>query len=194
VGGPTNLCEVVGGTCIAVTPGACAGGAWGDAAEYGCAGEGVGCCVPADTACSPTKDTCAPNEWCAYADHKCGQGEPLGICRPGPEGCEEPVIEVCGCDGNVYQYDCYAHSARVDVSALGNCATPPGDFACGSTRFCTPGEYCIAGQLAPEGGCPAIPAACASTPTCDCIVAQISAACPVTCSGDAATGMTVTCE
>jgi hypothetical protein len=50
-------CESAGGTCDALTPDSCSGGAIGDATEYSCGGGlGVECCLPAETS-SCTKDS-----------------------------------------------------------------------------------------------------------------------------------------
>jgi hypothetical protein len=40
-------CVAGGGTCVALTPGACPTGTWGDATKCSCGGGlGVGCCLP----------------------------------------------------------------------------------------------------------------------------------------------------
>lgn len=72
-------CDSAGGSCIALSPGSCAGGSVGDATEYSCGGGlGVECCLPAQTAsCSADSDctglvpqfcrTCADgSEACAH--------------------------------------------------------------------------------------------------------------------------------
>jgi hypothetical protein len=191
-----DTCTPAGGTCVPIVPDGCMNGTWGDASMYSCGqGVGTGCCLPPSggKVCSPSMDTCGTNEWCAYADNKCGQGEPTGVCKSGPLGCEDLVAQVCGCDGMVYQYDCVAHEFHADVSVLGNCAAPAGDFPCGPAGFCPLDMYCARTGTAPDHfTCQNLPAACAAAPSCACLEQQ--SPCMVTgCSGDAASGIVLQC-
>ena len=117
---------------------------------------------------------CAPGYACDYAGNNCGVDDSLGACIPRPAGCPGPAQWVCGCDGNVYDGECEANSAGVDVSLLGGCTAPLDTFPCGF-RFCAANtQYCrlqisdVAG-FPDEYECIDVPAACGATPDCACL-------------------------
>ncbi|WP_394826450.1 hypothetical protein [Pendulispora albinea] len=116
--------------------------------------------------CSRTQ-SCYFDEYCDYADGKCGNGAD-GICKPRPETCTEAAAPQCGCDGKRYTMTCEAHRAGIDDSPD---ACPPDSqpyFACGTTKCLVGQEYClVTGLLAakdfacrPFNGCSAANCSC----------------------------------
>ena len=120
-------------------------------------------------------------------------------CSSGDVACQPP--NPC-CTG--YEWAC--QSGAWQKLGLGcSCQTSP-PFACGTTT-CSAGFYCEVhppGIAPPDGGtpadaytCAAVPASCASTPTCACIDAAPSQpdSCGVgaTCTEDASGNVTVVC-
>jgi hypothetical protein len=98
-------CDLAGGSCVALYPGACADGVVGDANDYSCGGGlGVMCCLPkpAENACVAAGGSCvglAPGN-CADGvvgdanDYSCGGGLGVMCCLPKPAGSAEG--EMCG--------------------------------------------------------------------------------------------------
>jgi hypothetical protein len=79
-----------------------------------------------------------------------------------------------------------------------------GPFGCGPTLTCTAAQFCTdqpPGVNVPDGNvgpdafwCSAIPSACAASPTCTCIKAQVVGSCSVyKCDDDGAGHVTVHC-
>lgn len=65
---------------------------------------------------------CAADEYCDYEPADlCGAADALGICRARPNGCDDFVQEVCGCDGMTYSNECEANSAGQGISAENPC-------------------------------------------------------------------------
>jgi len=136
-----------------------------------------------DSYCDWTANTCGAQRWDEVA------------CTPQPGECElgRPV---CGCDGNVYDGECLAADAGVDVSQEGGCMPPDGTFACG-WYFCELGTtYCqhSASDVlpSPDGwSCPMVPRDCVGMPTCDCLANEPCAdfGCEETPDG----GLVITC-
>jgi hypothetical protein len=123
---------------------------------------------------------CPATHYCDYPDDLCGAADGTGTCQPRPLGCPDPIaMEVCGCDGTVYSIDCDARLAGFDVSALGGCAAPAGQFGCGS-RFCAKDTQYCRRILSDVYGypdtfmCLDVPAACPAPAdrTCMCFSAQ----------------------
>jgi hypothetical protein len=116
-----------------------------------------------------------------------------GTCEPRPQGCDTVFDPVCACDGTVYDNDCIAAAAGVDVSTLGNCTPPPGDFSCGS-RFCTLGaQYCY--HLIDDTGMPDT-WTCMPMPPCmttDCACVNAAPPCAGTCADGTDGSVTLTC-
>ncbi len=65
-------------------------------------------------------DTCADDAWCDY-DGPCRAPDAQGICRPRPDGCDDVLLPVCGCDDQTYPNRCEAERAGVDVQREGEC-------------------------------------------------------------------------
>jgi hypothetical protein len=196
-GSPVS-CGSAGGACIGIYPGACQN--WGDANAYSCGGGvGTGCCLDSandggspDAASdgsgardggSPGNDGGSPS--CASNGGQCVFPAP-GAC---PSGTFDDTLS-CGSPSNM------------------SCCLPAhdggGPFVCG-TLNCTGGTFCLdqaPGILPPDGGaggdtytCSPVPAACASAPTCSCIVPQLGSNCVApACTADAAGSVTVRCQ
>jgi len=139
--------------------------------------------------------SCAATEYCDYADNGCGIGDRTGTCKPRPDKC--PLIlarPTCACDGQIYQGDCIAYRAGVDLNAHGTCDLPQGSFACGYVQCTLANSYC---ERLPQASaadaytCIGLPAACTAQPaTCMCLAGET---CGKTCAGNATVGLTLTC-
>jgi hypothetical protein len=117
---------------------------------------------------------CGPTEYCEYGTNRCGTDGAIGVCTPRPFGCPDFYYPTCGCDGTIYGNDCDAAAAGVDVSNLGNCEPPKGQWACGE-HFCNRGaDYCQRavsdiGGWPDSYGCYPLPTSCPDPATCDCL-------------------------
>jgi hypothetical protein len=167
---------------------ACGGGKGGGLPPTDATGSGITCGGFAGTACPA-------NEFCDFGRNTCGAADETGTCRARPAGCGRISEPSCGCDGVIYGNPCEANAAGVDVSDLGGCDVPAGQFACGhlfcqlDTQFCQRFGNDIGGE--PDGfACTELPAACGSTPSCACLA---GVACGENCEGAASTGFEVTC-
>lgn len=70
---------------------------------------------PSDTgaACTPSGLYCGANEMCSRGGRCDGPGECVAI----PTTCDgEPLEEVCGCDGQLYESLCAARLESIDTS------------------------------------------------------------------------------
>ena len=80
----------------------------------GCIGQDAG---RIDTACRSNED-CAPTELCATG--LCENG--VGVCQERPVTCDDSVVdEVCGCNGQTYQNDCFASLNGIRLARNGPC-------------------------------------------------------------------------
>jgi hypothetical protein len=118
------------------------------------------------------------DERCDFPTDNCGHVDQSGVCVPRPEGCDDVYSPRCACDGTVYENDCAAYAAGVDISNDGGCAAPEGMTPCGP-RFCAANvEYCHretsdVGGIPSGYSCLAVPPACDGTgPTCACLAAE----------------------
>jgi len=144
---------------------------------------------------------CSATEYCDYADDGCGIGDQTGTCKPRPDVCPVNLGAVqtivatptCACDGMTYGNSCDAARAGFDVNAHGTCTVSAGHFACGDTQCTVATQYCRDQPHAsgPDTfSCAPLPAACSTTPGCDCLQ---SLPCGNRCAGTAAAGLTLSC-
>jgi hypothetical protein len=139
---------------------------------------------------------CASTNVCIWMDKSCGGADQTGTCQARPGGCGQVVDPVCGCNGQVYDNECLANAAGVDVAVFNSCTPPAGTFSCGY-HFCQLStSYCenVVGGVAGNPGqhtCTPYPAGCGSTPSCACLSGQM---CGGMCSGSADAGLSVTCQ
>jgi hypothetical protein len=135
---------------------------------------------------------CKPTEYCDYADNSCGIADAPGICKRRPDAC--PLVDrpVCGCDGQIHSSDCIAFSDGFDLSANGGCSLPATSFACGYAVCELSTQYCRRDVKATDDAdvyqCVNLPQACTS---CPCLRSE---PCGESCTGDARTGLTLTCQ
>ena len=153
----------------------------------------TGICTPTNTSCTPQKP-CAADEWCDYNDNLCGAGEP-GSCKKRPQGCDLMYAPICACDGSVAGNECAAQSGGSDVNGKGGCKPPQAMFACGQI-FCSVAQQYCERATSDVGGwpdsysCKTLPAACATAPSCGCLMNE---PCGTLCEGDSMGNLTVTC-
>jgi hypothetical protein len=112
--------------------------------------------VASDGECEGTcldSEDCEPTETCVKAT---GQCDAVGQCEATP-GCITPMPgdEVCGCDGNDYDSECFAHEARVSVAHEGSCEVescddPEGD-CCFEDEHCDLEQRCVGAICSPRG-------------------------------------------
>ena len=138
---------------------------------------------------------CAANEYCDFADNRCGIADGPGTCKRRPDVCPAVVGRpVCGCDGKVHTSDCILYSDGFDLNA-GGCDVPPGSFACGYAVCNLATQYCQRDTKSPEAdvySCVTLPQGCPTgAPTCECLRSE---PCGVSCSGDERVGLTLTCQ
>lgn len=136
---------------------------------------------------------CANDEYCDFANNTCGIADESGTCRKRPDACPAIVGQpVCGCDGKVHSGACETYMDGLDINANG-CTVPKEDFACGYAVCDLDTQYCLhdAKNADAPYRCVALPAACATSEACSCLAAE---PCGNACTGDAATGLRLTCS
>lgn len=149
---------------------------------------------------------CGPDEYCESPYYWCPDKLPISGVETFPY-CESRTVEcnadlpVCGCDGQVYESECAAHAAGIDMGAGESAGaicdlslTPEGRFPCGPW-YCDPtNSYCFEG-LGDTGdrdhACTAIPAECNGVPACSCLPQPGESTCSEV-QGNGVTGFMVT--
>ena len=115
----------------------------------GAAAAGVRVDFEGECPCSDNDD-CLEGKFC---DHGTACAGDLGTCMNRPTMCAEEFDPVCGCDGQPYDTACFAHAARVQVSAEGVCD-------CDSNEDCEATEFCNALTCDGPGHCEIKPDLC----------------------------------
>jgi hypothetical protein len=120
---------------------------------------------------------CDKGSWCDYPRNDCGGADDMGVCPARPASCPRLFQPVCACDGAVYDNECLAQQAGLDVDDQGACKPPANMFACGALFCALADEYCrrtisdVAG-FPDDWACLALPAACGAAPTCACLTRE----------------------
>lgn len=64
---------------------------------------------------------CAAGEFCNHPGQSC---DGRGKCETRPEVCPFVFDPACGCDGEIYQNQCFAFLNGVDTTAMARCSNP----------------------------------------------------------------------
>ena len=148
------------------------------AALFAIAVVSVSGCHPRERACREGS-ACAAGEYCAFTPALCGKGKKPGVCRKAASSCLPVEAPVCGCDRQIYDNECEAQRAGVDLDVQGGCRQPPPHnfIHCGA-HFCDARQsYCEivlsdVFELPTDYTCKPLPAACVSVDgvarECDC--------------------------
>ncbi len=120
----------------------------------------------APRACGASGSTCTASEYCAFEPRLCGKGKRPGTCRPRPAGCRGPYAPVCACDKKIYNSECDALAAGVDLDVTGGCREQVADWIPCGPKLCDARKtYCEivlsdVFDLPTDYTCKALPPAC----------------------------------
>ncbi|HEY6722891.1 MAG TPA: Kazal-type serine protease inhibitor domain-containing protein, partial [Polyangiaceae bacterium] len=195
----TGTCEPKPEACDAIYAPVCGcdDRTYGNECEANLAGVSVAsqgeCEAPSNVCGGDMGRDCAEGEFCNYPpDAICGDADGTGVCEPLPEACYAVHDPVCGCDGETYSNECYAHMAGVSVESEGECGSEPVN-ACGGLLglTCDAGEFCnfpadaMCGVVDATGECEPMPEACDAVydPVCGCDGVTYSSECVANMSG-----------
>lgn len=191
---PTSVCLISAAlftaTCsdsshLTGTGGAGGNGTGGAAGAIGAGAGTAGAAGAAPQQCIASQpiEPCPANQVCDLdAPSRCGPDSILfGHCIVTPQTCANDEHPVCGCDGRTYSNDCLRQMAQAQLDYTGVCHDAGASTNCGPMNCDPTQSYCLQKQewnASETYACNAIPADCASNPTCACI-------CPDrTCAGD----------
>ena len=150
---------------------------------------------------------CSPGQYCAFEPELCGKGRKPGTCRVRPRACTGFAFSpVCGCDGKVYDNECAAHAAAVDLAVMGGCGTRmPSFIPCGKQLCDARKDYCAiylsdVFDLPTDYFCRPLPASClpgdgSMRRVCECFPSEV--ACRSFCgvvTTDGLPGFHLTCQ
>ncbi len=127
----------------------CDGSTYASACLAERAGAGVakaGPCAGTPQGCSLSGKACAAGQLCQVTG--CGEAGP-GLCVDPKAACSSEDVEVCGCDGKVYDDACAAQQASVNVANVGPCPIPDPGGPCGGKQ----GKQCPTTQSCDLLGC-----------------------------------------
>jgi len=124
---------------------------------------------------------CGAAQYCDFQPGLCGAGKAPGSCASRPPKCAATYDPVCACDHRVYDNECVARAAGVDLDVNGGCKTLLANYAACGGHFCdTRRSYCEivlsdVTELPSDYTCKPFPPSCqvggGAAPDCSCFPA-----------------------